>query len=420
MRFVSTCLLGVLLATPALADESADHYQQGIVFKQAGKLPEAARELELAVKLRGNEAVYHYSLGVVYKMQNRFVDAARELERATQLSPKASDSHSSLGVVYYRLGRIDDAARELELALRLDPNDATAHQSLGVICRQRKQYDKALTHLARAVELAPGNAVALSNLAIAERNAGKVELAEKHIRQAIALKPKQADLYYNLCVIYRHQYRLESAIPECEKAASLDPRLGSAHNDLAMFYTKLGRKPEAIASWNRYLHLIAEDNPGEADIIRRLIRELGGTPESAEVGFDPKLRRDEQTGQVLADAQCPAGMAMDTIKGRCEKQARRSQAVTLVTASGTTKEQAKAHYINGARLYDHDKFEEALVEFQTANQLKPDPALVYNMGQCYRMLGQRESAVGNYRRYLSMVPDSPVRERIERYISQGK
>ena len=35
---------------------------------------------------------------------------------------------------------------------------------------------------------------------------------------------------------------------------------------------------EAIIEWNRYLELIAAQNPKEAEIVRQHIKELGGTP----------------------------------------------------------------------------------------------------------------------------------------------
>ena len=136
----------------------------------------------------------------------------------------------------------------------------------------------------------------------------------------------------------------------------------------------------------------------------------------AEVGFDPALRRDEQTGKVLADAQCPAGLVMDTAKGKCAKPEVRQKAVVLGNASGSPAEQAKAHYINGARLFDHDRFDEAIKEFEGAQQAKQDPAYFYNIGMCYRLKGDRPQALEYFKKYLTAVPDSPVKERIEKYM----
>jgi predicted Zn-dependent protease len=38
------------------------------------------------------------------------------------------------------------------------------------------------------------------------------------------------------------------------------------------------RNDEAIAEWNQYLDLKGQQDPKEADIVRKHIKELGGTP----------------------------------------------------------------------------------------------------------------------------------------------
>ena len=38
------------------------------------------------------------------------------------------------------------------------------------------------------------------------------------------------------------------------------------------------RNEDAVREWNLYLDLVASKNPGEADIARKRVRDLGGTP----------------------------------------------------------------------------------------------------------------------------------------------
>ncbi|MCP3136139.1 tetratricopeptide repeat protein [Pyxidicoccus xibeiensis] len=59
------------------------------------------------------------------------------------------------------------------------------------------------------------------------------------------------------------------------------------------------------------------------------------------------------------------------------------------------------------REYDLGNFEDALGGYSEAYRLMPAPALLFNIGQCHRQLGQYERAAFFYRRYLALEPDSP-------------
>jgi tetratricopeptide (TPR) repeat protein len=75
---------------------------------------------------------------------------------------------------------------------------------------------------------------------------------------------------------------------------------------------------------------------------------------------------------------------------------------------------AKAHYEAATRLYDVHDYAKALEEYKAAYLAKPDPAFLFNMGQCYKKLGRHAEALGFYRDYLKKAPaDDPYRASIE-------
>jgi tetratricopeptide (TPR) repeat protein len=78
------------------------------------------------------------------------------------------------------------------------------------------------------------------------------------------------------------------------------------------------------------------------------------------------------------------------------------------------KRRAKALYDAGVRKYNLSEFQTALVDFKSAYELHPDPALLFNIGQCHRMLGHAQEAAYAYRAYLRELPDAPNREEVER------
>jgi tetratricopeptide (TPR) repeat protein len=77
-------------------------------------------------------------------------------------------------------------------------------------------------------------------------------------------------------------------------------------------------------------------------------------------------------------------------------------------AHADDKATARARYETATRLYDVGEYEKALAEFKAAYVAKDDPAFLFNIGQCYRKLGQETEALNFFRRYLKKAPpDDP-------------
>jgi tetratricopeptide (TPR) repeat protein len=83
------------------------------------------------------------------------------------------------------------------------------------------------------------------------------------------------------------------------------------------------------------------------------------------------------------------------------------------TATDTTT-RAKALYQAGVLQYNLSEFQKALDNFKSAYEQHPDPVLLFNIGQCHRMLGHAQDAVYAYRAYLREVPNAPNREEVAR------
>jgi len=75
---------------------------------------------------------------------------------------------------------------------------------------------------------------------------------------------------------------------------------------------------------------------------------------------------------------------------------------------------AKAHYEKGTRLYEIREYDKALLEYKSAYLAQPDPAFLFNIGQCHRKLGQNQEALNFFREYLKKAsPDDPNRHQVE-------
>jgi len=75
--------------------------------------------------------------------------------------------------------------------------------------------------------------------------------------------------------------------------------------------------------------------------------------------------------------------------------------------AGSSTAAARAHAKQALALYDLKRFQEAFGEFEQAYLIEQDPALLYDMAQCQRKLGNSEEALHFYKTYLRRVPRGP-------------
>jgi hypothetical protein len=94
-------------------------------------------------------------------------------------------------------------------------------------------------------------------------------------------------------------------------------------------------------------------------------------------------------------------------------------AVCSVLASPTVageseKAVARAHYETATRLYEIREYTDALKEYKAAYVAKPDPAFLFNIGQCYRKMDKNAEALNFFQQFLKKVPaDDPNRAAVE-------
>jgi tetratricopeptide (TPR) repeat protein len=79
---------------------------------------------------------------------------------------------------------------------------------------------------------------------------------------------------------------------------------------------------------------------------------------------------------------------------------------------------ARRHFERGEKLFALGKFDEALDEYQKAFDAKPLPGFLFNIGQCYRNLGDYDQAIFSFKKYLKADPKAGNREKVEQLIDE--
>src|SRR5581483_3625713 len=84
--------------------------------------------------------------------------------------------------------------------------------------------------------------------------------------------------------------------------------------------------------------------------------------------------------------------------------------------------QAQKLYADGDAAYKKNDYAAALAAFQQAYELVPLPALLYNVAQCYRKLGDHQHAIENYEKFEALEKKIPAAKKKEltKYLAEEK
>jgi hypothetical protein len=120
-----------------------------------GRVPEAIREYEYALRLNRDLAEGHYAMGIVLWQTGKIEEAIAHFERAIRIQPDFAHAHNNLGVALRRMGKVDEAIGQYEQAVRLKPDFAEAHYNLGLALAQAGKIEEAIAHFEQALRIKP-------------------------------------------------------------------------------------------------------------------------------------------------------------------------------------------------------------------------------------------------------------------------
>lgn len=84
----------------------------------------------------------------------------------------------------------------------------------------------------------------------------------------------------------------------------------------------------------------------------------------------------------------------------------------------SAQDEAVARLSAGERFYTVGEFEKAIVEFKAGALLVNLPVFSYNLGQCYRQLGNYQEAIWHFERYLARGSDPEVKADAAQFVEQ--
>jgi len=143
------------------------------------------------VSLDPASAIAHNNLGFAYLQQGRLADAEREVQAALRLDPEWELAHANLAVVLLRQGRLAEAGE--------------ARVQLGYMLLKHGKYEAAIDLFQKEVASRPGDAGAHNNLGAALLLRGQVGPAIGQFEEALRINPAHEKARRNLAAARQRQ-----------------------------------------------------------------------------------------------------------------------------------------------------------------------------------------------------------------------
>lgn len=201
----------------------ADVPDQELETEQRAAFDRSLDDFYLAQRTNAERPESHVNLGIVHVKQGRLAEARRDYDTALRLAPWFVPAYVNLADLLRREGRDDDGEGVLRRALDVDPRNATVHHALGLLLVRRKRPAEALAELGRAVTLAPGAPDFAYAYAIGLHSAGRADEALAVLRAAQERSPAARGLLVALVTIHRERGSLREARAWARKLVEAAP-----------------------------------------------------------------------------------------------------------------------------------------------------------------------------------------------------
>ena len=177
----------------------------------------------LAQRSNAERPESHVNLGIVNVKRGRLEEARRNYDTALRLGPWFVPAYVNLADLLRQQGRDEEGEKVLREALRVDPQNAGVHHALGLLLVRAKRGSEALAELRRAAELAPDAPDFAYTYAIGLHSAGRADEALAVLRAAQQRSPGSRGLLVALVTILRERGSLREAREWARKLAEAAP-----------------------------------------------------------------------------------------------------------------------------------------------------------------------------------------------------
>ena len=198
----------------------------------------------------------HHLLGVAYYRTGKLVEAQKAFEAAIKEDPSDLESVQMEGLTLYRMGRPSDAIPFLARVRQWMPNaNADSNYVLGLCYMTGGKYDDARGAFAAEFDMPPDSASAYLLLATMLMNANLPEFAAQQAAKAVELSPDLPLAHFTLGEVYLYKSDIEHATLEFEHERRVNPGYAPTYDRLGDVYSRTGKLEEAQQALTKAISL---------------------------------------------------------------------------------------------------------------------------------------------------------------------
>jgi protein O-GlcNAc transferase len=254
---------------------SAAEFRQGLACHQQGRLVEAERHYDAALKSQPDNFDALHMLGVIALQKGRFEQGVDIITKAVALNQNSAIAFNNLAKGLKDLGRFDEAIIHFQRAIALAPAFADAQFSYGTALHFVNRSEDALVHFDKAIALHPKFVAALNNRGLALAKLKRFTEALASYDKALAIQPSFGDAHNNRGNALKALMRFDDALASFDKAIAVRPDSAEAHCNRGNVLVQLARFDDALASFDTAIAVrphFAEAHRGRGDALANLNR----------------------------------------------------------------------------------------------------------------------------------------------------
>ena len=191
------------------------------------------------------------NLGIILQEAGKYEEALVCLERVIALQPEWAEAHNNLANTFKKLGRLDLAKSSYIRALELAPNYPEAHSNLSNLLKEFGEFDQAVAEARRAIDLNPRLTDAYINAAAAEMARLRYKEALHWLNALLSFAPINGLALAAKSTALTKLDLFDEALQVSHHAVMAAPENGDAHNSMGQALQALGRRDEALASYEK-------------------------------------------------------------------------------------------------------------------------------------------------------------------------
>jgi len=281
------------------------YYVRGMYYlsrNQKGDAATAESEFLRIANLEGNpnlKADVHARIGLCRVRQDHKEMAKQAFEIAIRLNPRHVEARHNLAQVYRREGNLDDAQAQLEAILQIEQQNRNAMSLLAEVFMAKGDLDRAQQLVARMDAIGGtsdnvGPLVNKSKVALLRRD---YVTALQAARQAVKESPKDPVARLTLAQALRASEKFDEAIEQCRQARKLDENSPMPYLLEASALVASEREQEGVNVLKMAIELLP-DNPQPYFSLAGLEEKRGNLDEAARLLEQYKEKNPRKTPGV--------------------------------------------------------------------------------------------------------------------------